>query len=181
MRYNSSTSLPARGLSNVTLGMLSPVQYDHLARAYFGWLGSFVVGGADMASRLVADEPTKPARDYFKFATQGILKESGSGSSRYVSMIYDQAKELETYYSTYRQLLKDGKLEDAKEYAADHRDELIRYRQVENVKRAQTLLNTQIRSIERSDLSADEKKAKIELLQQRKEQQAKRIAPGIHQ
>ena len=35
------------------------------------------------------DEPTRPALDYFKFATQGILKEAGTGSSRYVTMLYD--------------------------------------------------------------------------------------------
>ena len=178
MRYNSGTSLVARGLSSATLGALSPVQYDHLTRAYFGWLGAFVVGGADMATRVVSNEPTQPAMDYWKFATQGIAREEGTGSSRYVTMIYDQAKELEQAHATYRRLLKDGKIDDAKEYSADHADELLRYRQVERVKKIETQFNERIHSIERSDLDSGEKRVRIERINKMKENAAKRLAPG---
>ena len=179
MRFNSNTSMPARGLSNATLGLLSPVQYDHLARAYFGWLGAFAVGGADMAYRAVSDEPTQPALDYFKFFSQGILKEEGTGSSRYLSHLYDQAAELETVYSTYRQLLKDGKREDAIEYASDNADELRRYKSVDAIKKVQTKMNQNIRAIERDpDMDSDEKKIRIDRIQKMKEQFAKRISPG---
>ena len=179
MRFNSNTSMPARGLSNATLGLLSPVQYDHLARAYFGWLGAFAVGGADMAYRAVSDEPTQPALDYFKFFSQGILKEEGTGSSRYLSNLYDQAAELETVYSTYRQLLKDGKREDAIEYAEDNADALRRYKSVESIKKVQAKMNQNIRAIERDpDMDSDEKKIRIDRIQKMKEQFAKRISPG---
>lgn len=176
MRYNSSTSMVGRGLSNVTGGILSPVQYDHLARAYFGWLGSFVIGGADMGYRLVSDEPTQPTRDYFKFATQGILKEQGTGSSRYLSQMYEQAKELEQAHATYRQLLKDGKIEDAKEYAEDNKEALSRYRQVEGVKKIAAKFNERIRAIERSDIDADQKKEQIANINKMKESVAKRLS-----
>ena len=178
MRYNSGTSLVARGLSIATGGLASPVQYDHLARAYFGWLGAFSVGVADMAVRGVSDGPSKPDPDYWKVATQGILREEGTGSSRYVTMIYEQAKELEQAHATYRRLLKDGKAEAAKEYLADHADELIRYRQVERVKRIETQFNERIHSIERSDLDPGEKRIRIERINKMKENAAKRLAPG---
>ena len=180
MRYNSSTSMPARGLSTVTLGALSPVQYDHLVRSYFGWLGSFVVGGGDMLARAISDEPTKPALDLFKFSTQGLAKEAGTGSSRYLSMVYDQAEELEKVYATHRQLIKDRKIEEAKAYAEDNQEALGRYRRVENVKKQETLLNARIRFIERSGATADEKKTQIDALNKRKEQIAMRIAPGLN-
>lgn len=179
MRFNSSTSMVARGLSTATGGALSPVQYDHLVRSYFGWLGSFVVGGADMAARAAMDEPTKPALDYFKFATQGMLKEEGTGSSRYLTQMYDQAKELETTYSTYRQLIKDGKIVDAQEYASDNKESLSKYRQAEGVKKAESKFNEQIRIIERSNIDPSEKKDRIENINKLKEQVAKRIAPGL--
>ena len=176
MRFNSSTSMVGRGLSSATGGALSPVQYDHLARAYFGWLGSFVVGGADMGYRMVSDEPTQPTRDYFKFATQGILKEQGTGNSRYLSQMYEQAKELEQAHATYRQLLKDGKIEDAQEYAEDNKESLSRYRQVESVKRMASKFNERIRAIERSDIDADQKKEQINNIKKMKEIAAKRLS-----
>ena len=179
MRYNSGTSMVARGLSTATLGALSPVQYDFLVRSYFSWLGASVVGGADMAVRALSDEPTQPALDYFKFATQGIVREQGTGRSRYVSMLYRQAEELERAYATYRQLLKDGKREEAANYASDNADKLKRYKQVERVKKTETLLNSRIRFIERSDMDSGEKRAQINALQQRKAQAARSIAPGI--
>lgn len=169
----------ARRLPSASLGALSPVQFDHLTRSYFGWLGSFVIGGADMAMRAMSDEPTKPALDYFRFGTQGILKEAGTGGSRYVTQVYEQAKELEQAHATWRQMLKDGRIEEAKDYAADNRDKLIRYRQVEAVKRTESNLNERIRRIERSDMDSSEKKNAIALVNKQKEAVAMRIAPGI--
>ncbi|MBK8745549.1 LPD38 domain-containing protein [Propionivibrio sp.] len=179
MRFNSNTSMPARALSAATLGALSPVQYDHLVRAYFGWIGATAVSSADMAARVFMNEPTKPAMDYWKVATQGMMKEKGSGSSRYLTLLYDQASELEQAYGTYRQLLKDGKFEDAKDYYESNADKLKRYKFVNSVKSMETKLNASIRSIERSDASAEEKKARIERVQAMKERVAKRVAPGL--
>ena len=93
-------------------------------------------------------------------------------------MIYDQAKELEQAHATYRRLLKDGKIDDAKEYSADHADELLRYRQVERVKKIETQFNERIHSIERSDLDSGEKRVRIERINKMKENAAKRLAPG---
>lgn len=180
-RYNGNTSMVARGLSNATAGALSPVEYDHLVRSYFGWLGSFVVGGADMVVRAGSDEPAKPTADYFKIATGGIVREAGTGGSRYVSQVYDQAAELEQAYGTYHHLLKDGKVAEAQEYADDNKEKLARYRQVESVKKAESTINQQIRAIERSNIDPDEKKDRIDALNKRKEEVAKRIAPGVTQ
>ena len=180
MRFNSQTSLVARGLSATTMGALSPVQYDHIARAYFGWLGSFAVGMGDMAARSMSDEPEKPTADYYKLGSFGFAKEAGTGSSRYVSMIYDQAKELEQAHATYRQLVKDGKMGEAQEYMEDNKDKLSRYRSTEAVKKAESRLNEQIRLVERSNLSADEKRERINAINKQKEQVAMRLAPGLN-
>jgi hypothetical protein len=178
VRYNSNTSMVARGLSNITGGLASPVQYDHIARAYFGWLGAFAVGTADLATRGVSDGPSKPTPDYWKVATQGILKEQGSGNSRYLTMVYEQAAELEQAHATYRQMVKEGKIEEARTYAEDNADKLKRYRVVEQVKRTEAKFNENIRAIERGDLDPDEKKLRIERIQKMKETVAKRLAPG---
>lgn len=168
-RYNQNTSMVARGISTAGNAatfdnFLSPVQVDHMLRGYFGWLGSFCVGGADMMVRSVMDEPTKPAVDYWKLATGGIVADLDGAQSRYVSQMYEQAKELEQAYGTYRNLMKQGKIEDAAEYRADHADELKKYKNVEIVKKAIAKLNERIKLIERSGKDPEEKRAMINQL-----------------
>ena len=95
-------------------------------------------------------------------------------------MIYDQAKELEQAHATYRQLVKDGKMGEVQEYMEDNKDKLSRYRSTEAVKKAESRLNEQIRLVERSNLSADEKRERINAINKQKEQVAMRLAPGLN-
>ena len=177
-RYTQSTSMVARAASTGTAGALSPVQIDHLLKGYFGWLGSFVVGGADMLARPLANEPTRPTADYWKLATQGIAQETDSGSSRYVSQMYDQAKELEEAYGTFRSLMKQGRYAEASEFQKEHKDELSKYRSVEHVKKSEAKYNEMIRMIERSKIDPDAKKARILQVQKMKDRSARMVAPG---
>jgi hypothetical protein len=178
-RYTQNTTMTARGLSAAAGGAMSPVQVDHVLRAYFGWLGSFVVGGADMILRPLTGQTPRPTADYWKFATQGIAQEVDSGSSRYVSQMYEQAKELEQAYGTFRMLIKEGKLEEAREFRAENLDKLKRYKLVGSVKKAESLLNERIRMIERSEMDPDLKREKILEIQKKKDLVARRVAPGL--
>lgn len=180
-RFRQGTTMVARGVSTagntVTGGnFLSPVQIDHLVRGYFSWLGAFVVGGADMAIRSVNDEPTRPARDYWKVATGGMVAEIDSASSRYVTQVYEQAKELEEAYGTWRNLQKEGKHQEAAEYRQDNADKLMRYRSVESVKRKLAAINGNIRMVERSNLDPDKKKARINALRAEQSRYAKALS-----
>ena len=180
MRFTQNTSMIARGISsagNALTGdnFLSPVQLDFLNKAYFGWLGATAVGSADMLVRGISNEPTRPALDHWKFASGGMVAELSGAQSRYVSMMYDQAAELEQAYATYNRLRKDGKLEAAKEYREEHKDELSKYRKVEDVKRSISKINERIRMIERSSKSADEKRALVIPLREKQSELAKRL------
>ena len=178
-RYTASTSLPARAVSASIGGALSPVQVDHIVRGYFSWLGTFVVGGADMLSRAASNEPTRPTMDYLKFATQGIGQEVGSGGSRYITQMYDQANELEQAHATWNHLKREGRIEEAREYMAEHADELKRYKPLAKVKEMESKLNERIRAIERSNIDPDQKKTQIDNVKKMKDQVARRVAPGV--
>jgi hypothetical protein len=178
-RYTQNTSMVARGLSLASGGTASPVQVDHLLKGYFSWLGTFVVGGADMALRPLTGQPTRPTADYWKLATQGIVQDANSGSSRYVSQMYEQAKELEQAYGTYRMLLKEGHIAEAKDFLAENRESIVHYRSVEHVKQAETKYNEMIRIIERSNKDPDEKRALIQQIQAKKDKVARLVAPGV--
>ena len=189
-RFNSRTSMIARGLgtagqsvlnatglSKIGVQSLSPVQIDHLIQGYFSWLGAFAVGGADMLVRPMTNEPTRPAADMFKLASGGMVAQVDSASSRYVSDVYEQAKVLEQAYGTWRSLIKQGKVAEAREYFADNKDQIARYRMVEKVKAGEAKFNEMIRMIERSGLDPDAKRERINLIRAQQDRMARVLAP----
>ena len=186
-RFNDRTSMVARGMStaaNSVTGLvgaeaLSPVQIDHLLRGYFGWLGTFAVGTADMIARPVTNQPTQATQDIWKKVTGGIASQLEDAPSRYVSSVYDQAKELEQAYGTWRALQKSGKPEEAAAFFADNREEIARYRSVTQVKSAESKLNERIRQIERNEaMDGDQKREEIRRIRAMKEALAKQLAPA---
>lgn len=176
-RYSAGTTMLARYGSRAAQGLLSPVQIDHLARGYFGWLGSTAMASADIVLRRAAGEPTRPVLDHWKVATGGMVASSDSAGSRYVSMMYDQAKELEQAHGTFRQLRKEGKTEEAKAYRDSHKEELQRYKQVEGIKKAISKMNEKIRIIERSALDPHVKRDRIIELKKKESDLAARLVP----
>lgn len=176
-RFTANTSMPARGVSKVIGGALSPVQIDHLVRGYLAWLGATAVGTADLIVRYATDEKDRPRQDYWKLATGGIVSDKDSAGSRYVSQMYEQAKELESAYATFSQLRKEGKIDEANEYRSNNIEKLKKYGTVEAAKKAVSNLGKQIRSIERGDLAADVKRYKINQLRKQQNDYAKRLYP----
>lgn len=175
-RYNSQTSMPARAVSTATGGAVSPVQVDHLARAYFGWLGSLAVGAADMATRPLTNEPKRPTPDYWKVATQGIAAETGGASSYYVTRLYEQAKEMETAYATWRALLKEGRADEAKAFFEDNREKIAKHKVIQKAKEGETKFGEMIRAIERSNLDPDVKKERIRQIRAQQDRLARTVA-----
>jgi len=184
-RFNDRTSMAARGLSTAMNGVtgvvgvesLSPVQIDHMLRGYFGWLGSFIVSAGDKLARPATGQTNQATPDYWKTATGGMVSDLRDAPSKYVSNMYDQARVIEEAYGTWRSLVKQGDKQGASEFSQENKDLLVKYRQVEAIKRTESKLNEQIRFIERSDLDSDEKRTQIRKLQNHKELIAKRLAP----
>lgn len=176
--YTKDTSMTSRGVSRAIGGALSPVQVEHLVRGYFGWLGAFVVGGADVIARPATGQPDKPEPDYWKVATGGMVADVGSGQSRYVSQMYEQAKELEKVMGTLKEMQKQGRSAEASEWAKEHQKELNDYGKVEEAKRGVSEINKEIRRIERDKLmSRSDKRVAIEKLKLTQHRIAKTLAP----
>jgi hypothetical protein len=180
-RFTDRTSMLARGASkaaNSVTGLagmesLSPVQIDHLLRGYFGWLGSFVVGAGDIIARPATGQPKQAAPDYWKMATGGMISNLSDAPSRYVSQMYDQAREIEQAYGTWQALQKQGKKDEAKEFVKENLSELKKYDKIADIKKYQSQLNEQIRYIERSNNAPDVKREKIRKLQNEKDRVAR--------
>ncbi len=183
-RFTGNTSMTARAAStalNAVTGVvgkeaLSPVQVDALIRGYFGWLGTFVVGLADMPARYATDQAERPSIDLWKAATGGMISGLDDAPSRYVTQVYEQARVIEQAYGTWRSLRKAGKTEEAAEFMEDNGDKIKRYRSVEAVKVAIARINQQIRVVEIRDMDADAKRLEIRRLNARKDWFARRLA-----
>ena len=184
-RFTGNTSMTARAAStamNAVSGVfgaetLSPVQVDSLIQGYFGWLGTFVVGSADVIARRVTNEPTRPAADMWKAATGGMLSKLEDAPSRYVSHVYEQAKAMDEAYATWQSLRKEGKTEDAREFKEDHADSIQGYRHVEAVKGAIAKINHQIRVVELSDRDSESKRIEVNRLNALKDKFSRRLGP----
>lgn len=170
-RYTQRTSMAARAAGE--LGA-SPVQVDHLIRGYFGWLGTFVVGSADVIAKPLTGQIPGAEPDYMKKLTGGMVAGLEDAPSRYVSQMYEQAKEIEQAHGTWRYLLKTNP-EAAAEYRTENLESLNKYKTVEQVKRAETALNFRIRMIERSSKTPEEKRVLIRNINARKDMIARRV------
>jgi hypothetical protein len=177
-RYTSRTTMPARAVSTMTGGALSPVQVDHLVKAYFGWLGALSVGAVDQAVRPLTSEPTRPQPDYWKVATGGLASETDSASSYYVTRLYDQAKEMEAAYATWRSLLKEGRVEEAKEYLEENKEDIVRHKALQKVTEGEAKFSEMIRMIERSTtMDAEQKKERINRIRAQQDRLARTVGP----
>ncbi len=184
-RFTGNTSMTARAAStamNTVSGVfgaetLSPVQLDSLIQGYFGWLGTFIVGSADIIARRATNEPTRPEADMWKGATGGMLSKLEDAPSRYVSHVYDQAKAMDEAYATWQALRKEGKTEEAREFREDNADSIKGYRNVEAVKGAIAKINHQIRVVELSERDIESKRIEINRLNALKDKFSRRLAP----
>ena len=180
-RFTDRTSMFARGVSTAmnaatgTIGAegLSPVQVDHMLRGYFGWLGAFIVGAGDTIARPATDQPTHPAPDYWKTVTGGMASDLRDAPSRYVSQMYEQAREIEKAYGTWKMLLREGKVDEAREFRADNAELLNEHKQVERVKKAESALNQRARMIERSNMDQDRKRELLRQINEQKDRTAR--------
>ena len=186
-RYTARTSEVARflgqlGLPNpaqLLMGRvegLSPVQIDHLIRGYFSWVGTSATNVLDRGIRPMMDRGEQPdmrLRDVF--LAGNFVETLPSGSSRYVTQFYEQAKEIEQMYASYRQALKEGDAEKAQEIRDENPEGFAARRRIEAAKRAESLISGQMRTIERDRaMTGEEKRARLDQLEKRRDEIARR-------
>jgi hypothetical protein len=156
---------------------LSPVQIDSLVRGYFGWLGSSTTTALDWGIRPMVDRGQRPdmkLRDVF--LAGNFVESLPANSSRYVTQLYDQAKEIEQSYGSYHDALKRGDREKAAQILTDEREKIQKYKMVETIKRRESLLSEQARRIEASkEIGGDEKRRRLDQIEQRKSDLARML------
>lgn len=188
-RYNERTSEVARFLGQVGLpdparlmkgeyAGLSPKQIDHLMRGYFSWMATASTVASDMLLRnTVVDRGESPAMRLKDVFLVGNFAEGlPTGSSRYVSAMYEQSKSVEQAYAAYRDALASGDHTKANEIM-DSSGELIRSRgAVNTATKLLAQLNSQAKRVQADpDMSSDDKRERLTRIEQRRHEIAKRV------
>ena len=175
-RYGPNTSALARvlGAAGEYTGV-SPVQVDHLVRAYFGWLGTQAVAAVDLAASPF-DPVARPARkldDYFA----GFVKELPSAQSRYTEEFYKQAKVTAEAMADLRRAREVGDLEKAAEIIAERGDDLRAYRTYQKAQAEMSDINRGIRVARGSlQLDSEAKRERLDMLEGARNRLAKLVS-----
>jgi len=188
-RYNERTSEVARLLGSWGLpdpvrlakgeyAGLSPKQIDFLLRGYFGWVATAATTATDMAARPLLGRGERPAmrlRD--AFLAGNFVESLPTGSSRYVTAMYEQARDVEQAWASYQAAVKSGDMEKAREIQQDEAPKLRNRLAVAHAKQRVAELGQQAKRIESSrQMPADEKRQRLEEIEARKHQVAQRVA-----
>lgn len=153
---------PLQGLQG-RYSALSPVQIDELIRGYFGWLGSTATTAIDYGVRPMLGRPAKPEMTLKDVFLAGNFAESlPAGNSRYVTQLYDQAKEVEQAYASYRDALKKGDHEEAASILKETPDLQAKHQRLEAGKKVLAQTNAEEKRIADGALSPAEKRAALE-------------------
>jgi hypothetical protein len=183
-RVGRGTSIPAQILGKLDpTDTFSPVQVDFMARAYFGWLGTAALTTLDYGMRPFAGFPDRPAGKLRDFPVIGNFTEGlPANQSRYVTLFYDEAKQIEEAYADWRNALKMGDKEKAASFMSN-KGELIRQEMVAaRGRRALGGLNQQERMIEiNPDITPETKRVMLDAIAAQKDKVAKQLTQRARQ
>lgn len=177
-RVSRSTTLPAILLAKLEpTDFLSPVEVDHIVRAYFGWAGMAAFKSADALGKLAMGGAEAPAKRIGDWPVIGDFMEGmPAGHTRYIEVFYDQAKQIEEAYSTWREHVKMQREEKAEVYEEQHEEQIKRHKEMTQARNRLAALNREARRIEETDeLTAQEKRDELDEINLTRNELAKKF------
>lgn len=157
--------------------VLSPVQIEHLVNGYLGWMGGTVLESADTIMRATGLAPSIPTRRVQDYLLIGRFARTGpTRGTRYMTEFYDNMRDANRVYSDIRFAVQLGDAEKAKKLAEKNKDTLRMRSAYNRAQRAISSINKQMLMIKIKKMSSSKKQDGIELLNNRKNEIAKRLA-----
>ena len=188
-RYNERTSEVARLLGSWGLpdpvrlakgeySGLSPKQVDFLLRGYFGWLATVSTTATDTIARPMLDRGERPSlrlRD--AFVAGNFIEELPTGSSRYVTTMYEQAKGVEQAWASHQAAIKSGDIELARSIQEEEGPKLRNRMAINAAKQQMAELGQRAKKIEGDRLMSGEiKRERLTQIEQQRNVIAQRVA-----
>jgi hypothetical protein len=176
-RYNTATSELAKSLGKA-IPLLSPIQLEHIVK---GYLGSMPIAAAKAANGLFKAEATGEApttRASEAPLVGGLFQRKYGGAE--TDVVYGLAKEATAASDTYKDMLRQGRREEAREYMQAHLPEIASAnagRKYENVMGALRRRAEVVRADPK--LTAEEKRTKLDDLDALKQRETKLFMEAI--
>jgi hypothetical protein len=156
--------------------VLSPLQIDYLARAYFGWLGGMVMQSTSAVMKIGSDNESPAGRIDQIPVLGGFVRDLPASQSRFVSEFYKSAQEIDQKWQDIQHYRRLGLMDQARELAGE-RQEVVRAQKLyAQATRQLSELSAQMRRVQLDkSLGAEEKRRLLDQLSQRRSDLAQRV------
>lgn len=178
-RYSVHTSDIARELGQLL--NISPKKIEHLVNGYTGTLGGYVLGMADIVSRQMMgiEKPETPISRYP--VVKAFYGGDAPKSSTYFQQeFYDSLDAAQQAYGSYKRAMEEGDNERAKRLLEDNRDKLSVRLALGRIQRQVSALNRSATQVHNSNLSAAEKREKLDDITRQKNALYQRAYVGLN-
>jgi hypothetical protein len=169
-RYLATTTELAKQMSKL-LPILSPIQIEHIVRGYLGVLPLVAAAGANglFEREGKGEKPAGRASDLPLIGT-AFQKKYGGGDA---DVVYREAQEAVEVNGTFKKMLSEGRREEALAYREKNKVEMAMAPAAGQYRQIIGRINTDIRRVqERDDLTAEEKRLRLDALEKAKQDRA---------
>lgn len=171
---------PVSFVSGTGYKVLSPVQIDSLIKGYFTSVGVLASAAVDGLLRSTVIDRGERLPVALRTKSFGIAEELPANSSRYIDILYDAAVKIDRSYASYKEAIKIGDIEKARDIAEANPNLEAKYHFISKVKDSESKLGAQIKLImNNKQMTGEEKEDKIRRLKQRQNDIAQKVADKI--
>lgn len=156
----------------------SPRRLEAALRSYTGALGMYVLGASDEMVRKGMGYPEEPSRRIQDLPVMSrFWKDPNPRHTKYADQLYDWMGESNAVYSTVNRLLREQRVDEARELMAANKDKLAARMRLNKIGTQVRNTNEQIRRVQLSrGMDGDAKRARIDALVERKNLLLRQVA-----
>lgn len=160
-RFRDNTSELAKQIGAVT--GTSPLKIENLIRGYTGSLGVALAQAFNLALP-TAEGPEKAAKRLSETPVVGPLFQPNDAGG-IVSAVYDRMIELQQVKSTFNDMVRDGRMAEARAYLQDNADKMAGAAIAGNLQEQMAAVTKAMNAIRASSMSPDEKREQLDKMQ----------------
>lgn len=173
-RYNAHTTEVAKWMATMVPG-LSPIQIEHIVSGYLGQIPLMVLASTNEMFRDGKEEPTRKLSE-MPLIGSSFQRKYGGEEADVVYKLANDAMEAKRTFDSYR---KTGKLEEAKDFLADNRAEIMVAPMAAQYQKLMGALRKQEEIIRASNMPPAAKEKRIDALNEQRQLQSERYLKAI--
>jgi hypothetical protein len=175
-QYRDSTTEIVKMFGDTT--GISPIQTENMIRGYFGALPMYILAAASSAIPGDPGDPTPADKPLSRWPLFSQLFQSNEASA-IISNTYDRVQEIQKVKTTYNQLIKEGRVNEAVALLEQRSADYAKVGIANSFEAAMNKLTQAKRAIVASQLPPEEKKERLKEIQRIKIEVSKQYSPAL--